>query len=540
MGSVDYGRSSTTPRSGLDEQTLRISSFPRWVLVFLVFWVLEVCDAPYGELSLTLQPSLSASSQRRRLRPETALATMETVECTDINPEEFNVRGQGRPRGGIVRLLKYGSAYLADAIFCAAGVSLDAAGEDVFSMNSKQHTILLATINAERKRKYADLKLLMFEGEKIEVTTYVATLEDCGEGVVHEVPLTYSDADILQRLRTYGNSPVLGQPPQGHSCEPKCQLCGKEHPLGDRKCREHYRVPYEVKKKQWERKIKMRQQRQLQKQQPAGETAEGTPQGRSKEKREREDFCATKDSFPRLEETTEQQHGHSSTRTRGHSGSRPRERSSSRDPAQPWPRKRSQSKDQTSASFGSRVSQANDKQAEEIDKLRKEVGALKEDPKGRQLWEDAHELGLTLHPDSSSPSRVGNSVCADTSPDLTFNKNVTDLKWKNSECNFGSDHFILALILKKGATTRRARHPRITDWEIFRDKRDQSATDKIENIEKWTKTLTRHAEEATKTFDGDDDPEIADSKLLHIITRLPMRSSTHPSRRRMLGLKYWD
>ncbi|KAH7947097.1 hypothetical protein HPB52_007528 [Rhipicephalus sanguineus] len=145
-----------------------------------------------------------------------------------------------------------------------------------------------------------------------------------------------------------------------------------------------------------------------------------------------------------------------------------------------------------------------------------EWGYSKQDPKGRQLWEDAHELGLTLHTDPSSPSRVGNSVCADTSPDLTFSKNVTDLKWTNSEWNFGSDHFILALILKKGVKTRRARQPRITDWELFRDKRDQSATDKIENIDKWTKTLARHVEEATKTLDGDDAPEIADSKLLHI------------------------
>ncbi|KAH6927764.1 hypothetical protein HPB50_008422 [Hyalomma asiaticum] len=55
------------------------------------------------------------------------------------------------------------------------------------------------------------------------------------------------------------------------------------------------------------------------------------------------------------------------------------------------------------------------------------------DRKGRELWEDAHELGLTLHTDPSSPSRAGNSVCVDTCPDLTFSKNVTDLKWTNSE-----------------------------------------------------------------------------------------------------------
>ncbi|KAH6932537.1 hypothetical protein HPB50_007176 [Hyalomma asiaticum] len=36
-----------------------------------------------------------------------------------------------------------------------------------FSMNTKRRTILVATINAERKRKYADLKLLMFEEGKL-------------------------------------------------------------------------------------------------------------------------------------------------------------------------------------------------------------------------------------------------------------------------------------------------------------------------------------------------------------------------------------
>ncbi|KAH7947098.1 hypothetical protein HPB52_007529 [Rhipicephalus sanguineus] len=249
-------------------------------------------------------------------------------------------------------------------------------------MNSKQHTILVATINAERKRKYADLKLLMFEGEKIEVTTYVAMPEDCGKGVVHEVPLTYSDADILQRLRTYGNPPVLGVRRLGKTSRTVLILFeDKEVPRWVRltpmaqRC-VIYRKKYEVCIACG--RLGHRDDVCPDPAKPAGETAEGTPRGRSKERRDHEDFCATTDSFPRLEETTEQQHGRSSSHTRGRSGSRPRERSSSRDPAQPWPRKRSQSKDQNSVSFGSGVSQANDKQAEEIDKLRKEVGALKE------------------------------------------------------------------------------------------------------------------------------------------------------------------
>ncbi|KAL1472701.1 hypothetical protein MTO96_039162 [Rhipicephalus appendiculatus] len=78
-----------------------------------------------------------------------------------------------------------------------------------------------------------------------------------------------------------------------------------------------YRAPYEVKKRQWERKIMLQQQR-LQKQE-AEETAESNPRGRSKERHGNEDFRARNDSFPRLEETTEgqQQRGQWSSCTGG-------------------------------------------------------------------------------------------------------------------------------------------------------------------------------------------------------------------------------
>ncbi|CAN8020712.1 unnamed protein product [Ixodes persulcatus] len=44
-----------------------------------------------------------------------------------------------RPHGGLIRMMKYGSAYLADVILRAAVVSPDATGEGVILMNVK-HT----------------------------------------------------------------------------------------------------------------------------------------------------------------------------------------------------------------------------------------------------------------------------------------------------------------------------------------------------------------------------------------------------------------
>ncbi|KAM7300848.1 hypothetical protein ISCGN_016433 [Ixodes scapularis] len=45
-------------------------------------------------------------------------------------------------------------------------------------------------------------------------------------------------------------------PPSEHRCEPKCLLCGKGHVTGDRKCKAKYKIPYLVKRRQWERRIR--------------------------------------------------------------------------------------------------------------------------------------------------------------------------------------------------------------------------------------------------------------------------------------------
>lgn len=47
-----------------------------------------------------------------------------------------------------------------------------------------------------------------------------------------------------------------GNPPDDHRCEPVCQLCGKGHLTGDRKCKAKYKTPYLVKRRQWERRMR--------------------------------------------------------------------------------------------------------------------------------------------------------------------------------------------------------------------------------------------------------------------------------------------
>lgn len=51
----------------------------------------------------------------------------------------------------------------------------------------------------------------------------------------------------------------LADPKQDHRCSPKCKLCGGEHPTGDRTCKAKYKIPYVVRKRQWERRQAERQ-----------------------------------------------------------------------------------------------------------------------------------------------------------------------------------------------------------------------------------------------------------------------------------------
>ncbi|XP_029845315.3 uncharacterized protein LOC115328243 [Ixodes scapularis] len=49
----------------------------------------------------------------------------------------------------------------------------------------------------------------------------------------------------------------IANPSEAHEreCKPKCRLCGVQHATGERECRNKYKIPYVVKKRQWERKM---------------------------------------------------------------------------------------------------------------------------------------------------------------------------------------------------------------------------------------------------------------------------------------------
>ncbi|KAK8762491.1 hypothetical protein V5799_026241 [Amblyomma americanum] len=88
-----------------------------------------------------------------------------------------------------------------------------------------------------------------------------------------------------------------------------------------------------------------------------------------------------------------------------------------------------------------------------------------------------------------TPTRVGNSVSVDSSPDLTFCKNALINRWLNTGNTLGSDHYILATTLSTSPYRRKGRPSLITDWDKFRSLRAQNAPTRINNLDEWISDL---------------------------------------------------
>ncbi|KAH7945889.1 hypothetical protein HPB49_016869 [Dermacentor silvarum] len=135
-------------------------------------------------------------------------------------------------------------------------------------------------------------------------------------------------------------------------------------------------------------------------------------------------------------------------------------------------------------------------------------------PKGRELERavEAYDLQLIILP--QNPTRLGNSVSADTFPDLTFTNNVDEVFWTNLEENLGSDHFILSVSAGSPKIRRACGHVVITDWVNYRKVPMPQILP--ENAEDWA-THIRDAHKATsKRIALTAETPVVDSHLLHM------------------------
>ncbi|KAG0425387.1 hypothetical protein HPB47_027445 [Ixodes persulcatus] len=83
----------------------------------------------------------------------------------------------------------------------------------------------------------------------------------------------------------------------------------------------------------------------------------------------------------------------------------------------------------------------------------------------------AHREGLTLITDPTHPTRIGNSVSGDTTPDFTFTKNTRkEASWLNTQENLGSDHYLVAIVVESGIAKRTSdKRIQLIDLDTFRE-----------------------------------------------------------------------
>lgn len=137
-------------------------------------------------------------------------------------------------------------------------------------------------------------------------------------------------------------------------------------------------------------------------------------------------------------------------------------------------------------------------------------------PKGRRVWFAAQQAGFSLITDHTTPTRTGNSVCTDTTPDLTFTHRLPHAAWCNTQENLGSDHYIIEILLQAGPTRRPARGAIITKWDSFRTSREARTLHTISDIATWTDQLQHDVRAVTRHLPEDCPADAMDSHLLHL------------------------
>ncbi|KAH7941026.1 hypothetical protein HPB49_009377 [Dermacentor silvarum] len=124
-------------------------------------------------------------------------------------------------------------------------------------------------------------------------------------------------ADICASPTTKCRGCGLSNPPNDQTCKSTCCLCGEEHFTGDSRCKEIYRIPYTVKRRQWEN-YRQAEANILKAQEPAKQvTLQHTSpldhhRSRSRQRQPRD----RSSSFPSLESTTRRGRSRTPSRSR--------------------------------------------------------------------------------------------------------------------------------------------------------------------------------------------------------------------------------
>lgn len=92
-------------------------------------------------------------------------------------------------------------------------------------------------------------------------------------------------------------------------------------------------------------------------------------------------------------------------------------------------------------------------------------GYSKNTKKGQRLLTMIQNHQYILHNDLKEPTRLGNSVERDTTPDLTFCSKGIGIRWQHTQEYLNSDHAIISLIISTTPQRIKWKTARITEWD---------------------------------------------------------------------------
>lgn len=137
--------------------------------------------------------------------------------------------------------------------------------------------------------------------------------------------------------------------------------------------------------------------------------------------------------------------------------------------------------------------------------------------KGLTIMNAANRYEFSLITDSEQPTRIGNSISRNTTPDLCFVKNADGARWSNTELNLGSDHYMLTIdIPAKGDPKKRKFVTKHTKWDLFRFERNRKAPSSITDLGRWVRELIGDADKHTTEIPFEENGPKPDSKLINL------------------------
>ncbi|XP_037574606.1 uncharacterized protein LOC119456861 [Dermacentor silvarum] len=142
-------------------------------------------------------------------------------------------------------------------------------------------------------------------------------------------------------------------------------------------------------------------------------------------------------------------------------------------------------------------------------------GYNRSDVKGKQLAAATEKFQLELLTDPANPTRIGNSVCRDTCPDLTFARGSANYNWDNLQESLGSDHCILRTQITESAMRRSIGQARITNWDVFR-RESENSIDNLVNLTDWCEQIKEIRDRCTTVMKRTSQLPEVDGHLLHL------------------------